>query len=145
MSGESSRSSGSPLGEQPGVTLRSVVFGLALAVLVNTMITVSEYLLQASRMNLSHFPVALLSLYTIGVLIARFIRFTNAELAAVLAMGLVAAAVPTSGLIGFWLGLLATPHYFATPENRWAELYHPNIPGWLPRHTVYPSSSGSIR
>lgn len=117
--------------EQPGVTLRSVAFGLVLAVLVNTMITVAEFLLQASRMNLSHFPVALLSLYTIGVVVARFMRFTTAELATVLAIGLVAAAVPTSGLMGFWLGLLATPHYFAAPENRWAEIYHPNIPGWF--------------
>jgi hypothetical protein len=113
------------------VTFRSVAFGIGLAILVNSVVTYSEYELHASRMNLSHFPVALLALYTIGVLIARRIGFATAELAAVLAMGLVAAAIPTSGLLGFWLGVLATPYYFATPENRWVEMFHPHIPDWF--------------
>ena len=119
-----------------GVTLRALLLGLAMAVLVNVWITYAEYVVHASRMNLSHFPVALLGVYLIVVVLARWARFQEGEMATVLAMGLVATAVPTSGLMGFWLGVMATPYYFATPENRWAELFHPSIPSWfVPRDT----------
>ncbi len=114
-----------------GVTVRAVAFGLVLGLLVNTMITTAEYGYHASRMNLSHFPVALFALYTIGIFFAKALRFTTSEIAAVLAMGLVAAAIPTSGLLGFWLGVIAAPYYFASPENRWSEIFHPHIPDWF--------------
>jgi hypothetical protein len=122
--------------ERPAVTVRSVLFGLAVAVIVNIWITEAEYVIHASRMNLSHFPVALLAVYVLAVSLMRRAQFTSAETATVIAMGLVASAVPTSGLMGFWLGSMATPYYFATPENRWAEIFHPHIPSWLvPRDT----------
>jgi len=113
------------------LTLRAVAFGVVLAVCVNAMITSAEYVQHSSRMNLAHFPVALLALYVIGVAVARAFQFAPSELAVVFAMGLVASAVPTSGLMGFWLGVIATPYYFATPENRWSEIFHPHIPPWF--------------
>lgn len=118
-----------------GVSFRAVALGIALALAVNVMITDAEYVVHASRMNLSHFPVALLAVYTLVALVARRFGCAAEELAVILAMGLVASAVPTSGLMGFWLGVLATPYYFATPENRWAELFHPYLPRWfVPRN-----------
>ena len=33
--------------------------------------------------------------------------------------------------MGFFLGIIATPFYFATAENRWAEFFHPHIPEWV--------------
>ena len=39
--------------------------------------------------------------------------------------------VPTWGFIGFFLGILASPYYYATPENRWAEYFHDYIPSWM--------------
>lgn len=118
-----------------GVTVRAVLLGAGTALLVNVWITYAEYVVHASRMNLSHFPVALLAAYLVIATLVRRWRFSAGEVATVLAMGLVATAVPTSGLMGFWLGVMAAPFYFAAPENRWAELYHPHIPTWfVPRN-----------
>ena len=117
--------------QRAGVTLRAVLLGLFVAVAVNAWITLTEYVVHASRMNLAHFPVALVAVYFFTVIAARAAGFKPGEMATVLAMGLVASAVPTSGLMGFWLGSMATPYYFATPQNRWGEIYHPNIREWL--------------
>jgi hypothetical protein len=43
----------------------------------------------------------------------------------------VGGAIPGVGLTGYVLGVIATPYYFATPENRWAEFFHPHIPRWV--------------
>ena len=56
---------------------------------------------------------------------------SRSELLTVVAMGLIGAHIPGSGLLGFFLGVLAAPYYFASPENQWEALLHPTIPSWL--------------
>ena len=105
---------------------------------MNFWVTYAEYVVQASRMNISHFPVALFASFFVLAVTAALLRrygtrfqLTASDLAVVLAMGMVGAMVPTSGLMGFFLGVIATPFYFATPENGWAEYFHPHIVDWL--------------
>lgn len=115
------------------------MLGLVVAVLVNIWIACSEHLLGSSRMNLSHFPLALFVTFLVLVIplnmmlkrISLRFAFSPSELLVVLTMGLAAAVVPASGLTGFFLGVIATPFYFASPENRWGEFFHPYIPSWL--------------
>ena len=114
-----------------GVTFRALMLGAVVALAVNAWITLTEYVVHASRMNLAHFPVALVAVFFFTVIAARLAGFQPGEMATVLAMGLVASAVPTSGLMGFWLGAMATPYYFATPQNRWGEIYHPHMQPWM--------------
>ena len=129
-----------------GLTPRSVVLGVLVISGVNVWIAYSEYIVHASRMNLSHFPLALLVAFLITVvplnwglnLISPRSAFSPSELMAVLAMGLVGATVPASGLTGFFLGVIATPFYYASPENQWAIYMHEHIPGW-----IAPSAEGS--
>lgn len=47
------------------------------------------------------------------------------------AIGLVGSVVPTSGVTGFLVGIIGSPIYFATPENGWAEYYHPHLKAWM--------------
>ena len=30
-----------------------------------------------------------------------------------------------------WAGMMAAPRYFASPENRWEELYFDDLPNWM--------------
>ena len=132
-----------------GVSLRAVVLGLALVVLINLWIPYSEYIVRASRMNLSHFPVAvfilfLLIRYLLTPLLSTLnpaFSLTPSEQLVIIAMGLAGGVVPGSGVLGFLLGTIATPYYFATPENRWAEFFHAHLPTYL----VPPNTGGAMR
>jgi len=121
-----------------GVRLRGFVAGSLLVLWINFWITYAEYVVHASRMNLSHFPVALFASFVVLIGSAGLLRkfsdrflLTRTDFSVALAMGMVGAMVPTSGLMGFFLGVIATPFYFANPENKWAEYFHPHIPQWL--------------
>lgn len=121
------------------LTLRAVLLGIAIVALVNVWVAYSEYVIHASRMNLSHFPLALFVSFLVVVIPVNFLlksfrrewAFTPEELLVVVAIGLPGSAVPASGLTAFFLGVMATPYYFASPENHWAEYMHRYIPGWI--------------
>ncbi len=53
------------------------------------------------------------------------------ELALIFVMMLVAASIPTFGLVEHLLPMLVGAFYYATPENGWKTLIHPHIPTWI--------------
>jgi len=53
------------------------------------------------------------------------------ELLVVYVMMIVASAIPEMGLAEELLPIIAGAFYYATPENEWAELFHPYIKDWL--------------
>ncbi|MBB29217.1 MAG: hypothetical protein CME25_09990 [Gemmatimonadetes bacterium] len=119
------------------LTLRAVVIGLVMVLAVNFWISTTEYLIHASRMQLSFFPLALFAVFLLIVITNGLIRLNwprhalrESELITILAMGFVGAVVPTSGITGFLLGIISGVYYFATPENQWATYLHPNMPTW---------------
>ena len=122
-----------------GLTARSVVLGVLVICGVNVWIAYSEYIVHASRMNLSHFPLALFVAFLATVVplnwglkaISPRAALTPSELLVVVAMGLVGAAVPASGLTAFFLGVIATPFYYASPENQWGLYMHDHIAEWI--------------
>lgn len=123
---------------QPAITLRSILFGLIVVVWIGCWNTYCEYIAHTSRMNISHFPMALLCTYVLIVFGNQLLRrrapstaLRRNELLVVLAMGLVGAAIPAYGLTSFFLGMISVPYYRATPENQWAEFVHPHLPTWL--------------
>jgi hypothetical protein len=71
VEGQSIESSPLPAGlpEGRGPTLRAVGAGLAVIALINVWVAWSEYIIHASRMNLSHFPLAFYVLF-LGVILA---------------------------------------------------------------------------
>jgi hypothetical protein len=49
----------------------------------------------------------------------------------IIAIGMVGAVVPASGVTGFLMGVISVPFYFATPENQWADYYHSHLNSWI--------------
>jgi hypothetical protein len=131
------------------VSPRAVLLGLGLVITINLWMPYSEYIVRASRLNLSHFPVAVFILFLgIRYLISPLFLYlklgqpiTPSEQLVIIAMGLAGGVVPGSGVLGFLFGTIATPFYFATPENRWAEFFHAHLPTWL----VPPNTNGAMR
>ena len=117
---------------------------MGLAVAANLWVNYIEYVIHASRMTLSHFPMGTLMVYLalalvlnpICRLLVRRYALSSTELLVGLGGGLVGGAIPSVGLTGYFLGAVAAPFYFATPENRWGEFFHPYILEWLAPRNV---------
>ena len=126
-------------GEERGITLRSFLIGLGVVCLVNLWVTWSDFIIHSSAWNLSHFPMVNFIPFVILTVLSSVSdrlfgprwSFSSAELATVLAMGLVGSVVPTNGFMGYVLGILAMPYYLATPENGWALYFHPHLADWM--------------
>ncbi|MBT3603323.1 MAG: hypothetical protein HN521_09685 [Candidatus Latescibacteria bacterium] len=121
-----------------GVTVRSLVLGLGLALLTIVWNTYVEYIAHTGRINITHFPISIFAPYAVLALGNGILRryqvswaLSAPELLAMLAMGLVGAAIPAYGLTSYFLGLIAIPYYLATPENQWVSFFHQYLPTWL--------------
>ncbi len=64
-------------------------------------------------------------------LIDRRLRFSQSELIVIYSMMIVAAVLPSYGLVERFIPILVGAFYFATPENRWAEVVFPYIKNWM--------------
>ena len=64
-------------------------------------------------------------------LIGRRYELSRADLVLVYCMLLMAVTLPTWGLMFFLIGTMVYPYYYATTENRYAELFHDLIPSWI--------------
>ena len=117
---------------------RALLIGLGFVVFINLVGPYSLWVLHSSAMASGYLPLGIIFpfflLVMLNVLLHR--RFpaqalSQGELLLVFAMAWVGAAIPTWGVTGYLLSVIAAPYYFATAENRWAEILHPHIPGWL--------------
>ena len=120
------------------VSASSLCLGLAGVVIINLWVTYTNYIVHSSHINLSQFPLAAFVVFFLIVFCDSLLcavglkqALRPAEKLTLLAMILVGSVVPTWGFIGFFLGILASPYYYATPENRWAEYFHDYIPSWM--------------
>ncbi len=122
-----------------GVTVRAIVFGLCLVLAISVLGNTVRYILHSSFMAYSHMPMGNLILTLLSMLVCsalawwfgRAFVFSQSEWITVFAMGLISSLGPTYGVSGYLVGVIVTPYYFATPENRWAEFLHPYLPEWI--------------
>ena len=77
------------------------------------------------------FFLVLLVVNVLCSLVARHFTLSRADLVLVYCMLLMAVTTPTWGLMFFLIGTMVYPYYYATPENRYAELIHDHIPTWI--------------
>ena len=129
--------------EQPeparGVTARALLLGAFAAVVVNVWVPFSDYSAHSSRLIFSHLPMAtllpvivvLLPVNTLVKALAPARALRPPELMVIVAMAWVASVWPSLGLTGYILTIIATPYYFASAENQWAEVLQPYLPTWL--------------
>lgn len=118
--------------------MRAIVIGLAFVVFVNIAGPHSLWVLQSSNLASGYLPLGLffpffLLMVLNGRLRGRLRRFAlrRDEAIVVLVMAWIGASIPTWGVTGYLISVIAAPHYYATAENGWAELLHPHLPEWL--------------
>jgi hypothetical protein len=124
--------------EQPW-TWRAHAIGLALsafigfATIYNLMVIHGSYTAIDFSAAAAAFLLFLCALPVNGVAarLSPRLALTAAELRLVYVMMLVACAIPTMGLTAQLMPIITSAHYFATPENSWAETVQPHLPRWL--------------
>lgn len=122
-----------------GLTLRAVSVGLFLSVLLNIWGIHSSYVTNASIVSLAHLPITTVFPFVLVVFglnpLIKWLKpgrgFTRQELIIVFFLVFTASAIPAWAFSSYALSVISGPHYFATPENRWAELFLSNVPSWL--------------
>jgi hypothetical protein len=141
-----SNSVGSP---QPGVdlfgkpairlTFRSVMVGFLLAMVIAVWVPYCNYVMHGPRLTLSHMSIAALILFFLVIFFVQIPlqrlqpswAFTAPELAVIFSLLLMSSSIPGKAFVDYFLGILATPYYYATPENRWIEVFSQYLPEWL--------------
>jgi len=127
-----------------GLTARAVLIGAAAALGICVVVPYGELVLSDVYLGASHLPPAALGgfLLIIGLTrlphrrLAGLLRLSPTELILVYIMMIVAAILSSFGLTEQLLAPLVGVNYFATPENRYAELFFPHInPALVPWDT----------
>jgi hypothetical protein len=121
----------------PRITPRSVVFGLITAGIMAYVQTMFEEVLHVGSVVKSSFPVALVLGFVGWVLINMVIArvaprkvFTRHEMMVFFTCMWIASMMPGVGWMGYFVGALPAPYFFATSENRWGELFLDELPQW---------------
>ncbi|MBT4499344.1 MAG: hypothetical protein HOC74_16570, partial [Gemmatimonadetes bacterium] len=128
-----------------GLTARALGLGMFLVVLVNLAAPFSLYVVRSSLLASDYMPIgALFPFFLVVVLLNPLLKTISpgwalhpGELVIVFMMGLVGASLATYGLTGYLVAVIASPYFFATPENQWSQYLHDHIPDW-----VVPSGQG---
>ena len=116
---------------------RALLLGVLLVLVVSLGAPCATWVLGSSEITWSFFPIGVgfpflcLLFFNIALKSLRpGWALRPAELATVLAMGLVVAGTPFF-IMGYVLAIPTTPLYFASPENQWDRYILPNLPRWL--------------
>jgi hypothetical protein len=123
--------------KRPRITGRSVVFGLITAGVMAYVQTLLEEVLHAGSLVKSSFPVALILGFLVWVVINMVIArlsprhvFSRHEMMVMFTALWIVGMMPSVGWMGYFVGALPAPYFFATPENRWADLFLDELPLW---------------
>jgi hypothetical protein len=121
-----------------GVTAKAISVGLVVTCLVNLLPAYSAYIVHSSRMVFAHLPMAAMVVFTalawplnaaVGA-VNRSWALRRGEMIVVFCMAWISASIPAANFMGLLIGGIAAPFYYATPENRWAELLLDYFPSW---------------
>ncbi|MBM4037132.1 MAG: hypothetical protein FJ290_01345 [Planctomycetes bacterium] len=120
------------------LTARSLAVGLAMVVALSLGVPYVELVLRGQLLATNYYPVGLGIAFLAVVLVLnvalKALRCSWAlgpgELAIVFVMAAVAITMPTHGTAGYLLSWTSAPHYFASPENRWADFVLPHLRSW---------------
>ncbi len=124
--------------EYAAVTLRALIVGVLGVVVVGIGFPYANLIVQGTRPANTALPFGVIFVFFILValinplpaLLRRRAILSRPELLVVFIMLLVAAAVPTWGLIGQVLPIMTGAQYYATPSNRWQQTIVEHLPNW---------------
>jgi hypothetical protein len=122
-----------------GFPWRALAIGLALVVFAAVFGPYAHYILRDVLWFCSYLPIGLAFLFMVVVaglnvvlkLIRRRWGLSPRELLLIYIMIMVGGQPVSYGMTSYLLSIISAPYYFATPENRWAELFHRYIPDWI--------------
>ena len=121
-----------------GISARCILLGTVLAFLLNFFDAYATILIRGAYLTLNFSTPAALFIFFFVVLIGglvalmrRPLALTQAELATIYIMLLVACCIPGMGFTQFVIPCLVGSTYYATPENNWDFLYNQYIPQWM--------------
>jgi hypothetical protein len=114
---------------------RAFIIGLLLAAFANFWPTYSSLVLHSSRADYAHLSLAMFIPFVAllmcnSLLEKRGWAFSSSELLTICSMGMIGALMQGEWISSYFLGLITAPLYFATPENRWADLIVDKLPLW---------------
>ncbi len=123
----------------PGLRLRALAAGGALAAFVSLAGPHSLFILHSSLLATGYLPAGVVfPFFAFLVLVNAPLRrfrpswsLSQADLAVMFVMGWIGSTAPTWALTGYLISVPAAPLYFASPENRWAQYFHRFIPAWI--------------
>ncbi|HJN14796.1 MAG TPA: DUF6785 family protein, partial [Armatimonadota bacterium] len=127
------------------MTTRALIIGTVAVLLLGIATPYADLVMKGTWVGLTSFPVSslfvlLLLVLGVNVILKKVGRgMRPGELVFVYAMVLVSAGIPSFGMTALLVPYLAGPFYFASPENRYADILHPHIPDWW-----HPKSDAAI-
>lgn len=100
--------------------------------------TFLEFQSRSAHMAMANLPLAVLLPFVFwllgNTLLKRYapsVSLSAAELRVLLCALWVGGSFAGYNWITQWVGVMAAPHYYASPENRWAELIFDYLPWWM--------------
>ena len=119
-------------------TKRSLVIGIALAVLECLIAPYNDFVIRNTFLAGGHFPLApFFALTVLALVVNSVLRFfhpklalSSQELIVIWCIMIAVAGIPSSGMMRDALGAFAAYNYFATSENEWRSLFFQYIPEW---------------
>ena len=137
-------SSAHPAEERLETRLRkTALLWIALALVFTCIVpTYLEFKSRSAHMAMSNLPLAVLLPFVIWLLVNTLLKrlfprfsLSTVELRVMLCALWVGASFAGYNWVTQWVGSMAAPRYFASPENRWKELIFDHLPWWM-----YPSN-----
>lgn len=121
------------------ITPRSVIGGTLLMALLAVLTPYAEYRMFSVELFHGELPIGALAtlvvvLVPLNWLLARIRprwRISVPELVFMFIMGFAGLMVYHIGTMGLFLSMISSPHYLASPENRYEEFIHPYLNSWV--------------
>ncbi|MBT5831002.1 MAG: hypothetical protein HOH77_12515, partial [Candidatus Latescibacteria bacterium] len=131
-----------PLSEQKRhITLRAVVLGTVTAAGLNIYSDYAGMILGSASLVKSQLPIAMLMPFVGWICINLILKLvwprialSSAELLVIYSMSWIVGTVSASGWTAYWGGVLSSPTFFVSPENRWEEVLFDVLPWWMMPH-----------
>lgn len=122
-----------------GLTRRALLIGVVMSVLLNIWTLHAAYVTGSSYISLTHLPVAALFPFLLVLLVLNPLMrafqpawvLNRNELIVVFFLVFTASTIPAWPFSSYWISAITAPHYYATTENQWAELFFQYLPSWL--------------
>lgn len=123
----------------PAFTPRAILTGFFLIILLSIVTPYTDLVMQGTLIAYNSLPVGVVFLFFVLIVgvntglyaIRPSLAFNRNELLLIICMMLICAVIPACGLTTWLITITPAPFYFATPENRWAALFHKYIPQWF--------------